>query len=256
MSQLSVATLLDEIGIALRFLTRLPLRSRETQPHDSGGLARAAWAFPLAGVVSGGVGAAVCVLAVWLGLSLWLAGILAVASQLFLTGALHEDGLADCADGLGGRDREHRLAIMRDSAIGSFGALALMLSLLLRVGAIAAFPSALAAGAALISAGAVSRFAMLMPMSFLEPARSDGLSRDAGKVGRTALSVAFLLAFLISLPSLGLGTSVMMFIVAIGCAVAVGALARRRLGGQTGDVLGATQQLAECVCLLWLCTAA
>src|SRR5262249_46611727 len=129
------AAWIGDVRVALGFLTRLPVGA-------TGSLAAAAWAFPVAGLVVGGVAALIFALAAWLSLPPAVAAILAIAAAIALTGALHEDGAVDSADGLaGGGDPEHRLAIMRDSRIGSFGVIALVLVLGLRAAALATLPS-------------------------------------------------------------------------------------------------------------------
>ncbi len=178
------------------------------------------------------------------------------------TGGLHEDGLSDFADGLGGgSDRAKMLAIMRDSRIGSYGALALFLALALRVGALATLldRTGLAAATALVFAAAVSRVAALLPMVLLPPARSDGLSAAVGRPGRAALVTAAVTVLFLAALALPLGLSaaglIAMAVLAGLAALAVTGLAARRLGGQTGDVIGACQQAAEILALLGLVSA-
>ena len=119
---------------SIAFCTRLPLVG--ATPIAGSTIAKAAWAFPIAGLVVGIVGAVVYALAHRAGVPAWPAAALAVAATLLATGCLHEDGLADTADGFGGgKTREQKLDIMRDSRIGVYGVCALIMSLLLRVGA-------------------------------------------------------------------------------------------------------------------------
>lgn len=242
-----------EAGVAIAFLTRIPLRP--SLPLDQAVLARAVWSFPLVGGLVGVVGGTVFAAGVALGLSAWLAGTLAVLAQILLTGGLHEDGLADSADGLGGRDRDHRLAIMRDSTIGSYGVLALAIALALRAGALAALADPWAVAAALLLSGVLSRAAVGLLMYMLAPARSDGLGAGAGRPGRGPMLSGWLLAVLLCLPASGPMPVVLAATAVLAATVFIAALARRRLGGQTGDVLGANQQVTECVCLLVFCTA-
>ncbi len=132
-----VRATIDDFKVALQFLTRLPVRVPE--PWPEGALARSVPMFPLIGLLIGVAGALAFTIASWLGLPPALAAVLAVAVQVLSTGGLHEDGLADLADGFGGgRTREEKLEIMRDSHLGSFGAIALILALLARTGAIVA----------------------------------------------------------------------------------------------------------------------
>src|SRR3954469_7984778 len=133
--------LIDGLRVALAFYTRLPM----AQPTPAGGvaLARAGWAVPLVGVLIGALGALAYWIAVRLNLPPLVGATLAVCATLLLTGALHEDGLADPADGFGGgATRQQILDIMRDSRIGTYGALALGITLLLRIGTLADLPNA------------------------------------------------------------------------------------------------------------------
>jgi adenosylcobinamide-GDP ribazoletransferase len=175
-----------------------------------------------------------------------LAAVLAVAAQVLLTGGLHEDGLADVADGFGGgRSRADKLRIMRDPRLGSFGALALVLALLARIAALIALAGPALAGAALVAAGAVSRAGLPAIMASLPPARDDGLAAGAGRPhplrAAAAAAIGALLAFALLPPGAAAGG----LIGAAGALLLIAHLARRQLGGYTGDVLGAAQQLAE-----------
>jgi adenosylcobinamide-GDP ribazoletransferase len=201
--------------------------------------------FPLVGVLVGALGALAFAAATALGLPPLLAALLAIAALVASTGALHEDGLADLADGLGGTSRAQRLQIMRDPRIGSFGVLALALALAARAGALAALAGPAEVGAALVAAAALSRALLPAAMLALPQARADGLAAKAGRPhpARVAATVAIaLLIALLLLPPLTL-------VIASAAAALAGAmvawLALRRLGGITGDVLGAVQQLAE-----------
>jgi adenosylcobinamide-GDP ribazoletransferase len=178
------------------------------------------------------------------------------------TGALHEDGLADVADGFGGgATRERRLEIMRDSRIGAYGGAALVLALALRIGALATLLDRLGppAATALVLAASLSRVAALLPMALLPPARADGLSAGVGRPGRASLAVAsgtgLALAGL-AVP-LGLpwhGVALMVALAGLA-ALALTRLARGKIGGQTGDVIGACQQAAEIAALVGLVAA-
>ncbi|MGH6905574.1 MAG: adenosylcobinamide-GDP ribazoletransferase, partial [Geminicoccaceae bacterium] len=131
-----LADLLRDCKVALAFLTRLPVR--EEPPWPAADLAASAPMFPVVGALIGLAGAIAYALATWLGLPPWPAAVGALATTIWLTGALHEDGFADVADGFGGGGtREAKLAIMRDPRIGSYGALALVLAVLARAGAVA-----------------------------------------------------------------------------------------------------------------------
>jgi adenosylcobinamide-GDP ribazoletransferase len=239
-------------AVATGFLTRVPIAPSTC---GAGRLADAGWAFPLVGAGIGAVAASAFVLAQLLGLGDWPAAMLAVLAGLALTGALHEDGLADTADGfIGGRDRDTILAIMRDSRHGTFGVLAIVLSVLLRVAALAGIAEPLHAALALIAAHAASRAALPLAMRALAPARTEGLGFAAGRPP-TALAVAALaIALIITLTALGPRRGAITVGAAGAALFALALLAYRRIGGYTGDVLGAFQQVGEIVVLL--CAAA
>ena len=165
---------------------------------------------------------------------------------------MHEDGLADCADGFsGGTTRERKLEIIRDSRIGTFGAVALVLSLYLRATSLALIvdESLGLAGAVLVGAAALSRTASLMPLALLPPARENGAGFAAGKPERAALAVAACLAVVFALAPVVAGAYLARCLAGIaaatGAAYAIVLLARKQIGGQTGDVAGAAQQVSE-----------
>jgi adenosylcobinamide-GDP ribazoletransferase len=245
----------------LRFFSRLPLPYLpfEQSPRAMPDLSRLARMAPIAGAVLSAIGAAALGLANALGLPPLVCAGLAIGALVLATGALHEDGLADVADGFGGgATRERKLEIMRDSRIGAYGATALALSLLLRVAAVSALleHSLGAATAGLILAGAASRAAALAPLALLSPARPDGLGAAAGRLdsgGALAAGlIALIVAVLLGLGGLGVGQAILALGLAFAAALAVAAIARRQIGGQTGDVAGAAQQMAEIACLCGL----
>ena len=175
-----------------------------------------------------------------------------MAAWALATGAIHLDGLADSADALGGGDRERRLAIMRDSQIGSFGALALVLVVVLKITLVAAV---LARGHHLwlIAIPAVARAASSALSAALPYAREDGTGAALVSGGRRAerLAVAIATALVVALACARL-RGLLAVVAVLLVAVVVGRLAQRRLGGVTGDVLGATIELAECAALVAL----
>ncbi|MSP82856.1 MAG: adenosylcobinamide-GDP ribazoletransferase [Alphaproteobacteria bacterium] len=234
-----------DLATAARFFTTAPI------PGGHSRLADAAWAF---GVIGAGVGALAGLtyaIADGLGLHHLLAAILAVAAAAVLTGALHEDGLADAADALGVRgDRECRLAAMRESGVGAYGVLALVLVTLGRVGAIAAIADPLAVLGALLAAGAVSRAALVPIMQAQSPARTDGLAAGAGQPSANGATIAVAIAAILAVIGTGPLTAIAGLIVAGLAAYGIAHLARRLLGGHTGDVLGAVQQISELVFLM------
>jgi adenosylcobinamide-GDP ribazoletransferase len=235
-----------DLGAAVTLLTRLPWPLPAA--HARG--ARAAWAWPLAGalvaLLAWGAGA----LLLWAGLPPAIAAGGALAAAIVVTGALHEDGLADCADGFwGGATRERRLEILRDSRIGSYGVVALVLVIGMRWIALAALFDAGGALAALIAVAMVSRGAMAGVMAALPFAREDGLAVHVGRPSRATAGTAGIVALVGTVLAVGFPG----LAVAVLGALAAGALAllaHAKVGGQTGDVLGAAQQAAELVALL------
>jgi len=229
---------------AVQFLTRVPVPG--WVGHGPGQLDRAMRYLPLVGVGVGLVGAAVLALAS-AGLPRPAAALLSVAATLLLTGALHEDGLADTLDGLfGGATREDALRIMRDSRLGTYGAVGLAVALGLKVAALSTLP---AAAAALVAGHAGSRFLVVCVLARLPYARADGKATPvAGRVGGTELAVAGCCGVL---PMLLLGgRAVPALLLACGLAWGMARWFRRRLGGYTGDALGAVQQVTELAILL------
>jgi adenosylcobinamide-GDP ribazoletransferase len=177
-----------------------------------------------------------------------VAAALALALQALLTGALHEDGLADCADGFwGGGTPERRLEIMRDSRIGSYGVLALVLTLLVRWSSLAALPPA-ALLPVLAAAGALSRAPMGLGMAVLPFARAGGLAVAVGRPPLPAAVLGLVLSLLAAAVLLG-SAAALPALAGLAAAAAVACLARAKIGGQTGDVVGAMQQAAEATAL-------
>jgi adenosylcobinamide-GDP ribazoletransferase len=246
---------LTDCRACVGFLTRLPLEPETALPPPA--LAGAVRAFPIAGLLVGVIVSAVLMLAVWLGAPAAVAALLAVAAGLGVTGALHEDGLADVADGFGGgASRERKLEIMRDSRIGTYGVLALIVLVALKTTAFAilAAQSVWLAFAVILAAAAMSRVAPAGILYLLAPARRDGLSLEAGRPGRGTVLQALALATVISVVVLS-PVSVLFGLITVPLAGLAGLgavvwLARRQIGGQTGDVAGASQVVSEAAILL------
>jgi adenosylcobinamide-GDP ribazoletransferase len=239
-----------EILVALRFLTRLPLPFVRTL--DLPPLAAAMRFFPVAGAVVGVISAGLVLAANLVGLPPLLAAAIALAGGTMVTGALHEDGLADVADGFGGGNTfEQRLEIMRDSRIGTYGTIALSLTYLGR----AAVYETLAGHdpvvvvALLGSAAAFSRSLVVDLLWATRPARSDGLSVFAGRPGKQSALFSLLSGGVGSFIAISLVLSPVVAVIALAgggvMLAAVRALAMRMIGGQTGDVCGAAQVLTE-----------
>jgi adenosylcobinamide-GDP ribazoletransferase len=235
-----------DLKTGLAFCTRLPVT-----PPPGASLAQAVWTFPVVGAGIGAAGALVYWLADGLGLSAFVAATLAVAATALLTGCLHEDGLADTADGFGGGGtRERKLEIMRDSRSGAYGVAALLLSFLLRIGAIASLAGPGLAAAALIAAHAGARAVLPLFMRAVPPARQDGLSASAGTPQTSAATIAVLLGLLVLALFLGVGTALIAALLVAVALIALARLSLRQIGGQTGDVLGAVEQTSEILILL------
>jgi adenosylcobinamide-GDP ribazoletransferase len=242
----------EQFLLATAMLTRLPVASREDSGSlQDGGVAAASWAFPAVGAGIGMIAAVVMFAASSFGLGEAPCALLALVAAGFVTGALHEDGLADTADGLGGgHDREEKLAIMRDSRQGTYGILALILSIGLRAVALASIAGPIEGGLALIAAHAASRAFLAPAMLFLKPAREDGLGAMAGRPGKATALIAVVIGTLIALGLLGPLRGAVALALSGMAVAATAALARRQIGGYTGDVLGAFQQIGEIVMLL------
>ena len=226
---------------AAGFFTNFPVTLDDEPPP----LSESVRAFPLVGAAVGLVAGLALAIAAWLGLPPLAAAFIGLTVGAVVTGALHEDGLADMADGFGaGRDRTEILKIMRDDRLGVFG----MLALVFAVGTKAALLASLTTGgafAALIAAGALSRAVLPLVMAKVPPARRDGLARGAGKPEIDAALTAALLGGLIGLLVLGPFGGIFAAGLAVVVVLGVIAYAQREIGGTTGDVLGAIQQAAE-----------
>lgn len=238
-----------DIRLAISFMTRLPVGGSETD------LARACWAFPLAGLLVGCGGGGLFVVLSMLGAPALVSALAALAAMSILTGGLHEDGLADTADGFGAATLERRLEIMRDSHIGAYGVLALIFSVGLRAAALAAIPEPGAGFAAIVAAAMLSRGGLPSVMRALPLASETGLAALVGRpekktallaVGLGALGTVIFLG-----PSLGVGVLILS---GFGI-LAIAMLARRMIDGYNGDTLGATQQIVEVIVLVGVATS-
>ena len=238
--------------LAVALLTRCPVPG---WAHRGGpAIAQAFALFPWVGFGLGLVCGGAWILAQAAGVPPLVAAGLTIGLLCLLTGALHEDGLADCADGFGGgRDIAHKLEIMRDSRLGSYGVIALILSLVVRITALASL-SPLTGAVALTVALVLGRTAMPAVMISLPPARTDGLGAGLGPAGRIAVTLALVggislataLLFPFALPALAALPAALL------AALLIRTIARRQIGGFTGDVLGATEQLVQVTVLVVL----
>lgn len=249
----------NDVARCIGFLSRIPVPARYFVGHD-GSLSRAAHAFPVAGMLIAFAPAAVFGTLLAGGADTLLAAFLTLALNTLLTGALHEDGLGDCADGLGGgRNRDAALAIMKDSRIGSYGAVSLILSFAIRGAALAAFAqvtSPFAAFLALLGVGAISRAAMVWHWSLLPPARTDGVAASAGMPQDGARHMALVLGgvggLALILPAMDLFAALFALALCAGVVLGFSRYVSGRIGGHTGDTIGATQQLTEIMSLVAL----
>jgi adenosylcobinamide-GDP ribazoletransferase len=232
---------------AVTFLTRIPVGRIVLGADD---VARGAALFP---VVGAGIGAAVGGVLVGLDgeLTVLLAAAVAVTFEALLTGAIHLDALADTADGLGAGTRERALEVMRDPTIGSFGTVALALDLLVKVAALAAVASDSRAVLAVVAAFALGRaapLALALALPYARPGSGSGLVLTE-RAARAALVIGLVLALVLAVVVLGLRGLALAAGAALAC-LAVGLVARQRLGGVTGDVLGASAELATTAALV------
>lgn len=232
----------SDISAALGLLSRLPIKVNKEDAQSRG--AAAAWAYPIAGAIIGFIAAIAGWLSILLNLpDIAVAGVI-LATMIALSGAMHEDGLADTFDGLwGGYMVERRLEIMKDSSIGAYGVIALVLSLLVRLGLIYTLVE-FGYIWFIVAIAALSRAPMVLIMAQMEHARTDGLSQD---VGRPSIETALLACFCaLAIGFVILGGAILhgTVLAAIFC-VALAIIAQNKINGQTGDILGASQQFAE-----------
>jgi len=233
---------------AIRYLTIVPVPGRG---HEAAPGPAAVW-FPVVGLGIGGVLVGVDYVATALFAPL-LAALVTVTAWKLLTGGLHLDGLADCLDGLTGRDPAHRLAIMRDSRIGAFGAIGLVLCVLLEVGAVSGIDARARVHALLLAPVAGRAVAPLVARVFPAPGGGHGAGFRAS-VSAPVAAVALAIAAVVAAVTLR-GWGVLALALATALALVVGAFMTRRLGGVTGDVHGATVELAELTVLLTVAAA-
>ncbi|MDP2710178.1 MAG: adenosylcobinamide-GDP ribazoletransferase [Solirubrobacteraceae bacterium] len=233
-------SVLDEGRAAVGLLTILPAGRRELPDDAADGAA--VW-FPLVGGAVGVVAAGAYALAEIL-LGGFYGAAFALLTAAILTGALHHDGLADLADGLGVRgDRARRLAVMRDSAIGTYGTLALIAYALLATAALTQLQPPDAA-AAIVCGHVLGRWAALAQLAYVEPARQDGLGAEFSAT-RPALAIGSVVSIVIAIAAVGVVAGLSAVAGAAIAAAAMALAARRLVGGRTGDTLGAAVLVTE-----------
>ena len=234
------------LRVAARYLTIVPLPGPTRLTPDA--LGRSAPWFPVIGI---GIGVILLVLdrVTQVVFPTLLGALLTVTAWKLLTGGLHLDGLADCLDALGGHDAEHRLAIMRDSRIGAFGALGLILVLLLEIAALTELPPSVRQ-ASLLVVPVVARATPPLLARLFAPARSEGQGAAFGAgLSATAAPIALSIALVVGIVALRV-LGLVVVVVALASALLVTRFVAARVGGITGDVLGAAIEIAELAGLL------
>jgi adenosylcobinamide-GDP ribazoletransferase len=244
--------LVDDARICLIFFTRIPITWPEDLPRER--ITRAFQAAPIVGLATGLIGALVYALSFWaFNGSVHICATLAVAAQIMSTGAFHEDGFADFFDGVGGgQTSQARLEIMRDSRIGTYGSVALLLAIILKIFLVAEIAQVWQAGLCLIVSGTLARVALVHFMTMVKPAAQDGMSAEAGQPTKFEATTATIMGGVIAGVSLVLAFQLGFIMPAIGAVAGAGIgaglialLSKKHLGGQTGDALGASAVAAE-----------
>jgi adenosylcobinamide-GDP ribazoletransferase len=246
-----------DLMIGLIFYTRLPITFQGEIGANA--MARATRLNPLVGAIVGLVGAIAYGLALALGVTPFIAGLIALGATILFTGALHEDGLADMVDGFGGgADLEGKLAIMSESRIGTFGALALILSVSVRAACLGAIDNIdfAAVASALILSHAAGRAIIPALMAHLPLARPSGLAARVGVPPASSVTWSLLGAVVIAILGVGPVVGGAALVAGAVAALLVSLLALRQIGGITGDVLGAAEQAVEITVLLAIATFA
>jgi adenosylcobinamide-GDP ribazoletransferase len=250
MTETENPTVWTEFKLCLGLLTRLPVGGDATVSPAI--IARSSRWFPAVGALVGTLSAGTLCLSILVGLPDMVAALIAIGLSILLTGALHEDGLADVADGFGGgANRDAKLEIMRDSRVGTYGVLALVLTVGLKGALLVALTNngLWAAAMAIIVAATTSRLTPVLLMNRLPTARRDGMAVNAGTPDAGAVRIACGLTLASLLVLTGWQAMLATIVATLAACAAIGTLARRQIGGQTGDVLGAGQQVTE-ICVL------
>lgn len=245
--------MIQKFLLSLSFFTRIPIGK-----HDFGTLtlAQSAVAFPIVGGLIGLLDGMFYLAMLHLSLNHYIAAWLTIIFHLLLTGGLHEDGLADTADALAsGRSIEQKLAIMRDSKIGSYGVLALISIVSLKAYIIASLSENLHTLWIFIAAAACSRAFLAIFMRTIPYAQKDGLAAHAGKPAHMASLLAVALGSSALTLTGDVAASIMAILALATAYIIIRHVCLKNFGGITGDTLGATQQISEVVLLLVLLPA-
>lgn len=246
--------LIENLALTLAFFSRIPLpESLGNRISHDAKIGEAAAFFPIAGLIL-----SIPIALVWFVASSYvpatIAAGLALGVSLLITGGLHEDGFADCADGLGATpNRERALEIMRDSRIGTYGSLALILSISLRWAALASL-GPITGVLAIIVCNVGARSAMTIAMQFSDYARPEGLGKQADTIRQSGFNLAIMIAFIIAILCGWFWGAIALSLAYLASWLFLKRL-EHRLGGYTGDGLGAMEQIAEITILITLAGA-
>ena len=234
-----------DCAVAGMFLTRLPFPFVKNG-DKKGRLAVSMRSFPLIGVLVGSIAGLVLMSMAALGLAPLASAFVGLAAGILVTGALHEDGLSDVADGLGGGNTvEKKLKIMRDSRIGAYGVLAVVFSVGIRATVLGGLAAPELAAAVMVAAAALSRGLLPVTIYMMKPARKSGLAERAGSPDQEGWIKALLLGSLIGFFFLGPLGGLLALLAGAATAGFVSWFCHKQIGGYTGDTLGAVQQSSE-----------
>ncbi len=252
-SRSRIQIVIEDIYAAFMLLTRIPVNWQKISPNTPPNLNRCLWVYPVVGVVVSLIGAIIYLGTQALDIPQMTSILLSLSAMIITTGAFHEDGLADTMDGFGGgASPEKKLEIMRDSRIGTYGGLALIISIGLKVTGL----SALSAGnvvSALLVGATVSRLMIIFTLMMLPPARKKSLSVEAGKPSTKSVIVASTITILVCLTLQDIITIIYVLSAAIVSTAMFCRLSYKQVGGYSGDILGSTQQISEISIYLTLC---
>lgn len=235
----------EDIAAAFMLLTRIPINWNKISPDQPPDLNRCLWVYPVVGLVVGSIGAGIYFAAIKLSIPQYPAIILCLIAMILTTGAFHEDGLADVMDGFGGGgSKDKKLEIMRDSRIGTYGGLALLLSIILKFTSLINFSDFQLMITVIIGA-VVSRLMILLTLLMLQPARKDSLSTIAGIPSHGSIITAGIITIITTLFFLDFIVTVIVILVALLITALFARTSYKQVGGYSGDVLGAVQQISE-----------
>ena len=245
-----------DILLSVSFLTRIPISKDLLFERN---LMDAAWSFPLIGALLGFLGGMVALLLSYFNISPIINSFITIGAIILLTGGLHEDGLADAADGFGSnKNPQDKITIMRDSQIGVYGTLALIIAISVKAVALGGLidkDQFFTCTMALIVSGALSRSNIVGIAFFLEKASETGLASFAGKPSATGVGISFLISILFCVFLLPSTKALIAILLSLLATVIIGSLSKKQINGYTGDVLGAAQMLSETALLIYLASA-